>query len=251
MKMKFDIKVIAVLILSFISFISHSQIDSDQKMYYNWFDSIVGDGNINLYNGIQYEEKYRTLKGNHKYYLTSEYKIGNLVYENQSYYDVLMKYDLYNDQLIVKLPFRSGYNFLQLDQEKVNEFSINNNHFHSIINQGEKSISRDKYGYFEVLMRKNNITLYKKHIKNRKEYSDKEFIYSVFSEEYKYYIYLNNQISELGSKGSSIKLFPKQKKEINAFYNSNRQLRKSNLDMWMIQLTQRLGSLEPNNTNTK
>jgi len=251
MKKKFDINVIAVLLFLLNSFVIHSQIDSDQKMYYKWFDSIVGDGNISLYNGIQYKEKYRTLKGNHKYYLSSTYQIGNLVYENQSYYDVAMKYDLFNDQLIVKLPFRSGFNFIQLDKEKIGEFSINNSHFHTIFKQDESTLSKDNYGYFQALLNKNNLRLYKKHIKNRKQYFDKEFIYSVFTEEYKYFIYLNNKIHEIGSKGSLIKLFPKQKKDINAFYNSKRQLKKSNLDIWMIQLTERLGSFPTNNTTTK
>jgi len=251
MKKKFDIKIIAVLLFLLNSVVIHCQIDSDQKMYYKWFDSIVGDGNISLYNGIQYKEKYRTLKGNHKYYLFSTYQTGNLVYENQSYYDVQMKYDLFNDQLIVKLPFRSGFNFIQLDKEKIDKFSINNNHFHTILKQDEKSLSKDNYGYFEALFKKNNLTLYKKHIKNRKQHFDKEFVYSVFTEEYKYFIYLNNQIYELGSKGSLINLFPKQKKDINAFYNSKRQLRKSNFDIWAIQLIERLGSLSANNITIK
>jgi hypothetical protein len=251
MKKNFDIKLIAVLLFLLNSFVFHSQIDSDQKMYYKWFDSIVGDGNISLYNGIQYKEKYRTLKGNHKYYLSTTYQIGNLVYENQSYYDVSMKYDLFNDQLIVKLPFRSGFNFIQLDKEKVDEFTINNNHFHSIFKQDEKPLSKDNYGYFQALFNKNNIILYKKLIKNRKEYFDKEFIYSVFTEEDKYFIYLKNQIHEISSKGSLIKLFPKQKKDINTFYNTNRQLKKSNLDSWMIQLIERLGKFPSNNTTIK
>ena len=249
--MKFNIKVFAVLLFLLNSFTTQSQADSDQKMYYKWFDSIVGDGNISLYNGIQYKEKYRTLKGNHKYYLSTEYQLGNLVYENQSYYDVLMKYDLFNDQLIVKLPFRSGFNFIQLDREKVNEFSISNDHFHTLFKQDERTLSKVNQGYFQALFNKNNIKLYKKHIKNRKQNFDKELIYSVFTEEYKYFIYLNDQIYELGSKGNLIKLFPKQKKDINAFYNSKRQLRKSNLDIWMIQLIERLGSLIVNNTTIK
>ena len=220
-------------------------------MYYNWFDSIVGEGNISLYNGIQYQEKYRTLEGNHKYYLSTEYQVGYLVYENQSYYDIQMKYDLFNDQLIVKLPFRSGFNFIQLDKDKVDKFFINNNQFHTLYKQDEKTLSKDNYGYFQVLFNKNNLRLYKKHIKNRKEFLDKEFIYSVFTEEYKYFIYLNNQIYELSSKGSLIKLFPKQKKVINAFYNSKRQLKKSNMDIFTIQLIERLGILATNNTATK
>jgi len=251
MKKKIDINIIAVLLFLLNSLVIHCQTDSDQKVYYKWFDSIVGNGNISLYNGIQYKEKYRTLKGNHKYFLSSEYQTGNLVYENQPYHDIAMKYDLFNDQLIVKLPFRSGFNFIQLDKEKIDEFSINNDHFHSIIKQDETTLSKDDYGYFQALFNKNNIRLYKKHIKNRKQYYDKEFIYSVFTEEFKYFIYLNNQIHNIDSKGSLIKLFPKRKKDINTFYNSKRQLRKSNLDIWMIQLVERLGNLSTNNITIK
>ena len=242
MRKKISFKFIVFFFFYLQIVIIHSQTDSNHKDYYNWFDTVVGDGNIGIYDGTNYKEKYITINGNHKYYLTSEFLVGDVVYDDQPYFDIKMKYDIYNDELIVKLPIRSGFSVIQLVKEKIEVFTINNRPFIRISERSRESLSEDHLGFYEILFKSDRIILYKKYKKYRSEHLDKEFAYNEFKLESNHLIYYNNHYNKINSKRNLIKLFPKQRTEINTFYNKNRLLQKSNLDIFMTQLMKLLSN---------
>jgi hypothetical protein len=209
-----------------------AQLNSSEKEYYKIFDSIVGVSNTGIFDGIEYREKYVTINGNHKYFQTSEYLIGNIIYNEQPYYDIEMKYDLYNDELIVKLRNNIGFFVIKLIKEKIDNFTINNHSFVKITSNDKKFNSE----IFEILFKSNDLILYKKHKKFRKEHLDKKFAYSEFSYKKEYLLYFNESYYSIKTKKNLIQLFPEHKRQINSLIRSNKRLLYSNLDTNVIQL---------------
>lgn len=228
----------------------HSQSNTSNKDSYNWFDNIIGYENTGIYNGIIYNEKFRTIDNNHKFYLTSQFSKGNIIYDGQSYYNIEMKYDIYEDLLIVKLPYNSEYFIIQLLNDKIDEFSINSNKFIKISLKNEAFFNETISGFYEISFQSKDLNLFKKHIKSRKERIVGNFVYSKFKDESEHIIVFNDKYYKINSKKYLIKLFPELKKNIDNFYNSNKQLLEKDKDTFMIQLIEQLSSLINNNATS-
>lgn len=222
----------------------YSQTNSDLNDYYTWFDSVIGEGNTDLYNGTIYIEQYRTRKGNHKFFLSNEYKIGDLVYNNQPYYNVYMKYDIYEDELIVKLPNQSSHLFIKLIKEKINRFSIKDygvnlsskNHQFITNSSFNGNNIESSLSFHEVINKTSSITLLKKNHKKRGEYIANSNSYSKFSENNHFAILYENNYHRISSKKDFTRLFPDFKKDISAFYRTERKLYKSDKEAFFTTL---------------
>ncbi|UMB52676.1 hypothetical protein MKD41_10045 [Lutibacter sp. A64] len=233
-----QIIVFFVFILNSISF--YGQTNSSQENYYKWFDAVVGVGNTDLYNGIQYKRSYNTINKNHEYFLSSDFIKGTVLYSNQPYFDVYLKYDIHNDELIAQLPSVKSNNTIQLIQQKVSSFSISG---HSFVKLSAEGVS----GFYEVLFEDSNIKFYKKYIKTIKKHLDKDFAYYVFTEKESYLLYYNNEYYQIKSKSNISKVLPNLKKDINLFYKNNTNLRKMNYELFLSKLSGYLSELISNN----
>jgi|FLOH01.1.fsa_nt_gi hypothetical protein len=220
-----------------------SQTSSNDRDYYNWFDSKLGLENTGLHNGIIYEEIYKTIDGNHKFYLTSQFTKGSIIYDGQAYFDVEMKYDIYEDVLIVKLPSHSAYYIIKLINDKINRFSINNHQFIKKSERNEEFFNETISGFYEIYFQSEHISLFKKHKKSRKERIGESFVYNEFKDDSEYIVSYKNHYYKISSKKDLKTLFPKLKKNINNFYKSNKRLFKSDNDSFMIQLIKHVNSL--------
>lgn len=236
------LKLIILLVVSCQFHFSFGQ-DATDENYYKWFDGIVGTENLALYNGIEYKEKYRTPEGNHKYYSSSQFQTGNLVYDGQAYYDIQMKYDLYEDELIVNLPNNKAFYAIQLISERLSEFNISGDQFVKIDYKDEQSSSKNIYGFYKIVFQDNNVTLFKRYTKTRQEKLDDKFVYNVFKEKNSYLLYYNDTYHKVKSKGNFNKIFPTHKKAINTFYDTNSVLKDTNYDSFLNQLMNQISSL--------
>ncbi|SNR66250.1 hypothetical protein [Lutibacter flavus] len=245
MKKKVTLQYVLILFFLIQSTTIYSQIHKpEHENYYKWFDAIIGVGNTGIYNGIEYEKKYRTLGESHEFYITSQFLNGDIVYDSQPYFNIEMKYDVFEDELIVKLPSQYGGSIIiKLIKEKIDSFNINNNRFVRIYIGDKEQISEINRSFYQVLYQSNYIKLYKKHRKTKLARSDKDFIYNVFKEQIESYIYYDKKYHQVKSKGDFLRLFPEQKKRINAFYKSNKVLRKSDNDKFLIELSKYIESL--------
>ncbi|MEX1381774.1 hypothetical protein [Lutibacter sp.] len=208
----------------------YGQTYSNQKTYYKWFDGVVGVGNTDIYNGIQYKRDYNTINKNHEYFLSSDFINGTVVYSNQPYFDVALKYDIYNDDIIAQLPSFNSYNTILLIQQKVKSFSINDHNF-------VKLSTVNGIGFYEILFEGLEINIYKKYEKTLKKLLDKDFVYDVFKGKETYLLYYNNKYYQIKSKSSVLKVLPKHKKNINIFYKNNKDLKKTNYDLFLSELS--------------
>ena len=251
MKKNTFLKFILYLFLSLNTSLFFSQTSSELNDYYTWFDSVIGEGNTGIYNGTKYIEKYITEKKNHKFFLLNEYKTGNLIYNHQPYYDVYMKYDLHEDELIVKLPYGSYHLFVKLIKEKIDEFSIKD--FRTDISPKEHRFitnslfknnnEASSLGFYEVIDETSSITLLKKHDKGRTDYISGLNRYSKFTDRNYFAILFKNNYYKIDSKKDLIHLFPDFKNNISAFYRKERKLSKTNKDAFFTALVREITTL--------
>lgn len=212
----------------------------DQRDYYNWFDEQVGIENTGLFNGIRYKEGYRVKNGKHKFYKNPEYQTANLWYDGQPYYDIPLKYDLFEDQLIISLQTGTGSSIIQLLKEKVTGFQLDEKQFVHL--RGiEVFKSNDQVdGFYQVLEEGNSLILYKKHRKLSKKVLEKKAVLYEFRNDDLYYILYENLFYPIKKKTDLLKIFPERKKQINAFFSGNKYLMDTDYDLFMTQIADRI-----------
>tara|TARA_R100000789_G_C2981141_1_gene143496 strand:+ start:53 stop:736 length:684 start_codon:yes stop_codon:yes gene_type:complete len=220
-------KIILALLLLF-SAATYSQ--NNNKDLYIAFDKTIGLENTNLSYGKLFTEKYRTTQENHPYLKKNDFQTASVNYQKESFYNILLKYDVLEDELIITIPNDYGNRSLILEKAKVKGFTLDNKTF----------VNDITYGFLQVLYHINNTTLYKKNSKTKKKKLNKSYVYYKFIENNSYQLRINETNFEVKNKKDFIDLFPLQKKLITDFYKANRDIRKNNLDQFFLRLTTQL-----------
>lgn len=196
-------------------------------------DSIVGFENLAYNNGTVYNNKYKNTSNNTSQFFENKYNNGVLQYNNQTYYDVSLKYDVFEDQLL----FKSNLQLVletSLITKQVDYFILKNKKFKKI-----ETVSADNVvtaGYFEENEINEKSTLFIKHKKIIKVDSRSEKLSHIFYDYKIYYIFYNNKLEQISSKSDIIKLFPTLKKEIKQFYKENRNQKDNNIQLFYQNL---------------
>lgn len=220
---KSKIKLIVLLtIVTSSAFKAQSQTNSEITLYTK-FDSIVGKENLGLNNGPLALNPYKTIGDNNMFLKNNKYTIGNLVYDGQSYFNAKLKYDIYKDQLILNPPEQPEHIGIGLIQDKADSFSIYGINFIKIT-KSQTALSNFTSGYYEIIKIGKKFNLFIKHHKDILKEINEEGVYYSFHEKYQYYIEYNNKFYEINNKASIVKIFPENKKNINVFYQKNRNL---------------------------
>jgi len=211
-------------------------VQSQEKEYYIWFDSQVGPQNTGLFNGSRYVEHYRAKKGSHKFYIGPQFQKANITYFNQPYYDIDLKYDVYEDQLITNVTMANGSSIIKLIKDEVQAFTFGSINFRLIKDGDIYKSSESISGFYEILMERRPFSLYKKHRKTRQEVLDQKIVYSLFKSKNEYYIFLDGIYYRINKKSDWTKIFPDNKKEVNEYYNRYKYLLKTDYKAFVLQL---------------
>ena len=206
---------------------------SQNKNFIKQNDSIVGYENLAYNNGIVYNNKYVSTSQNTSQFFENKYSNGVLQYNNQTYYDVNIKYDVFEDVLL----FKSNLQLVletSLITKQVDYFILKNKKFKKIETvSGDNVVSA---GYFEENEINEKSTLYIKHKKTMKVDPRSDKLSYIFYDYKVYYIFYNNKLEEISSKNDIIKLFPTLKKEIKQFYKENRTQKDNNIQVFYQNL---------------
>lgn len=209
----------SVLILSFQGAIAQSNLSS----YYNKFDERVGSFTNDLNTGKLFEDIYRTKSNTDFRYFTSyEAKQGKVNYKNQEFYKCDLKYDLYEDNLLLENFDPTNPYFIILEKTLVESFSILDHHFVRLPAKAS-NLSFYRNGYFESIGNFDEFSLYIKHIKLKKQQIGSTVYYSYNNKEFIVLKYADNFYS-ITSKASIINILPERKKEVNKFYKNYKKL---------------------------
>ncbi|PKD17134.1 hypothetical protein APR41_06790 [Salegentibacter salinarum] len=215
-----------------ISSATFSQNYSEEKIY-SWYDKQVGIENSGLFRGIEYVETDRMINEKHKFFQIQNFQIGSVVYDGQPYYDLPLKYNVYDDLLLINLQYGERNSIFQLFSDKVDLFEINGKKFRYLKADNDSDI----IGFYEVINEEGQFKIFKKHLKNRMEIRDRSVAYSEFSTADPDYIFqFKNEYFDLDNRRDLFSLFPNLKSEIRSFYNANRKQSRDNPDVFMSKL---------------
>lgn len=235
-------------ILLFLIFsISYAQKNTSNSQNLAFFDSIVGKENTEFFNGKRYIEKLPTTEINFPFFKTSKFLKGSIIYDNQQFFNLDLKYDLISDQLIAKLPNNNNFFLISLVNERISSFTIDNNSFVNI-NDNEKLLSLGYKGYFQLLHDGNTLDLYIKHIKTVKKKIDKKVNYS-YKENNVHLIQFGTDFYRIKTIKDIIKILPEKKKDIRNYQNSFRTLQKTIPDLFYKNLIEFLDGRISNRIN--
>src|SRR5690606_27783859 len=93
------------------------------------FDKIVALENTDLASGTEYIELHIIRNNKHKYLVTEKFVSGDVSYDGQVFRNIPMKYNVYDDLLLINLINSGGETTLQLHKEKIEGFSLHGQNF--------------------------------------------------------------------------------------------------------------------------
>lgn len=233
MLMKKKIFVLFFLNLNF-GFVTTAQ--TSMVDVYNWFDSIHGDENAELYSGILFVNEFKVTNDKHRFFKTDSFVDGTVSYNGNTYYNQDLKYDLLTDELLVKPKTATSALVLQIVKNKIDSFSVKNQKFIKLTSNA--SLSSDSE-FFEKLSENKIILLLKKHSAINLGPRN-EVLYYEFRYKSKFFFQYKNVVFPANTKNDIIAAFPEQKKMIRKTFKKNKLLRKANPDSFMQYLSDEL-----------
>lgn len=121
--------------------------NSQQNLFKQIYSAAEAEYGIDLelVNGVHYERFYLPVLG-HPYFLADSFMIGNVVYRGKQYSGLLLKYDIYNQELLVNYTLNDIEIPFYLPEEFISEFNIENRKFVKCSMAGE-----DRERIYQVL----------------------------------------------------------------------------------------------------
>lgn len=223
----------AIIISILLSFCNSGFCQSTAKREIsNYFDKTVGDEILNSNNGKIHIDSY-TLKNDHNYYLNKNFVTGTVYYDNQRYENILIRYDIYKDELVKSF---GNTNSLALDliKEKTDYFLIAGKTFVNIDNKYK--FAKDISGYFEEKYLGKSASLYIKHFKTSKEVIIETTAYTEFKEQRDFELLFESKFSKINTQKEIASIFPQLKSEIKEYYRKNKFLEETDPDQFKADL---------------
>jgi hypothetical protein len=209
---------------------------------YKEFDEIVGTVSNDLSQGLRFVDVYRPYsKNDYRYFKTDEFSPGYLVFKNQPYNNINIKYDILEDQIIYRNNLDKSNFELKLSSSQISTFTIHGTTFLKLPEEASQ-FSFYKNGFFEQLYKGQQFNLYVKYQKDKKkQLGDKTVLYKFLTTEDLVFEY-NSEYYEIDSKSDIINVIAEKKAIIKAFYKKNKILKRQNLQTFMVSLFRHLDS---------
>jgi hypothetical protein len=173
---------------------------------------------------------------NHPYYETKSYLPGTLSYNQVVYANVLMRFDLYRNELSVYHPDRM-YEIV-LDKEKFNYAIVNGS---TIILSDDGNRSKGK---FLVVLHSGAYPVVRKYRVLISEKNIDQTVRRYFDTKNQYEVYVNGIPRPVRNKKTVINLFPDRKRELNDFAKQQKLDFKGQLEHSIIALVSYYESLK-------
>lgn len=208
------------------------------------YDLLVGRDNTGLYNGTEFTDLFLNTNGTYRYFNGFDYLKGSVTYNGQYYVQVSLKYDLLEDNLLIRSDGNLSIFNIKLIPEFVDSFSIYNSNF---VRLQDTNLGLSGNGYFEEVYLGKDLNLYKKYTKRKKDKAKKEGVQFSFSEDNVLVLKNSEKYIIINSVNDVIKLLPNKEEQISQFYKNYKSLYKSNPEIFMTRLIKFLdGTAEEN-----
>jgi len=191
-----------------------------------------------LYNGELYNYSISHRIKGHQFFQTRDFKKGNICIKNKIFEDVLLNYDIYQQQILLKFKYHNVDKIISIPKEIVKEFSFNNNHF-TILNNGWNFKIYEVIGDGEIKILRH----WRKELKLSSGNESKDYTFTkAFIIRY---LYKKGELIRFQSKRSFISEFPEDSQPlISKFLRSNQINLKRALKDELSALTNYCNNLE-------
>ncbi|MFK7812749.1 MAG: hypothetical protein AB8B59_09660 [Maribacter sp.] len=203
----------------------------EESTKYIWFDSMVGQTNSGIFKGVAYDNEYRVVNGRYQFFADPNFVVGSVVFDQQSYFGVYLKYDVFHDNLLISNRDLVDHSELILEKEKVQTFQIGKHVFKNIVGLGNKNTKVS--GYVEVLISSDSFSLYKEHKKKILKSTGKNGVYHQFKDINSFLIQRENIFHTIKSPKDLFTVFPEYRKLIKNSIQQYSTLKKSRPDEYM------------------
>ena len=176
-----------------------------------------------LISGIEYVNLHIRSDG-HKFLDEDKFYEGRVVIDNKVYKDVFLKYDIFNQQvlLLIQQP-TGGHKQIILNNLRIDEFEINGRIFH-------KYTFPHTEGLFYQVIGNHEMACFFHFIKQEIPRAIDQYTLSEFTDrQKKSYIYLQSELHEFKGNRSFVRIFPNHIPQIKAYIRQNKlRVRKLN-----------------------
>ena len=182
------------------------------------YDQAIGRNSF-LYTGKNYYNRHDQVQG-HPFFTDDYWEYGSIIFENQRFDSIYLKYDVYDDLLLVEHFSSSGImTAMQIHKPKVSGFELFGHRFLQIM---DDSTAKIKPGFYDNLYDGNNVQLLckwkKELVKNMSAGSYSE----EFMDKQRFFIVKGGEYFPVRNRSSLIKILEDQKKEIKRFIRQNK-----------------------------
>jgi hypothetical protein len=168
-----------------------------------------------LYTGREYIQYGNGIKG-HPYFQQDSLQTGTVSYDGISYPGIPLKYDIYQDILIVRDYDKSS--LIELLREKISWFQISSHRF--VYLSPPKEINKISSGFYELLLSHPLSTIYARRIK-QVPVTSKSDEQQQFAEKSVYYIMINDVYFDINDKESLLHVFKDKKDALKKYIKEN------------------------------
>ena len=190
--------------------------ENPRTAYTAYYNAIVGHNDQLVYNGIQFEDVYRSNQEHFRYFDTPKYTKGAIFYNGQDYYDINMKYDLVEDQVIIMSSGPLQFFDVQLIQEKVRDFTLKNRHF--VFYEADEGLEK---GFYEEAYKDQDVTFLVKYSKLPSKKNGKHYTYFIFNDSESFFIRKDGATAEFNSLRALKKILKEDAELIEAYSNAH------------------------------
>ena len=214
--------------------VSLAQKNSMDMPIYNWSDSIIGQQNSGLFNGFVYVEKHKMINDRHKFFKDFNFSVGKVIYDNKPFDKILLKYNIYEDQLILKHSFAPNDPTVLIDKKRIVEFSLLDHHFVNLNIEIEKG--KSIAGFFERLININELQVLKKYQKRIRNRTNEKIQYQEFTDDNQYYVKVDETYVPIKNPKKLSKQFSSYKEIINSILLDDEAINKSSYEEYLIKV---------------
>lgn len=226
----------------FVSLAQESFPSGDLRKAYEGFDATIGIQNTRIFTGLEYIEEHRMINEKNKFFLKDEFRAGTVVYEGQPYFNIPLKYNVFDDLLLVQLPSDRGETVFRLLPNRLNSFVLNSREF---VNVWEKD--SEFSGIYELLYDSQNLRLLKKYEMSLNKVSGRQLVHYEFEPRRpQYFFSYEGEYYDLSQKNLS-NLFPNQRSVVKEQYRKFRKQKREQKENALIAMFQTLAPLSNDN----
>lgn len=193
--------------------------NEENKEIFLAFDKAIGVVNTKIYTGAEYIEKHRMINENHKFFESDEFVTGTVYYNEQPFFNVPIKYNIFEDLVIVSPEERKWQNGFRLFENKLQAFELGGHKFININTPGA-----DVKGIHELLYEDENVQLLKKYRVKEKMVRKDAFVHYEFLEQNPNYLFFHKGEYRELNRRNLLTAFPDQRSMVlEKFRNFRRQ----------------------------